>query len=123
MIPVPETHQVDLVFPARGSEFAPPLSEIPDQFKRRHPLKEFFHGVFFQVIDIKTVEMIPRDGVEAQQAWDALCVVLGNRELQQEHKEAVFAMLAHEWFDIVAWTGRDGEKKTVTAEREENEGD
>jgi hypothetical protein len=121
MIPVPETHQVDLVFPARGSKFAPPWDEIPEKFKRRHPLKEFFQGVFFQLIDIKTVEMIPREGVEAQQAWDALCVVLGNRELQQEHKEAAFAMLSHEWFDMIAWTARGGEKRTFAAERAENE--
>lgn len=123
MIPVPETHQVDLAFPARGSKFAPPWGEIPEQFKRRHPLREFFRGIFFHLIDIKTVEMIPREDVEAQQAWDALCVVLGNRRLGQEHKEAAFAMLAHEWFEIIAWTGCDGEKKTFTADRAENEGE
>jgi hypothetical protein len=119
MIPVPETTMVDVAFGARALAFMPTMSEIPDDFKvGKTDFYRFFYDLFYEGDKITNLEMIPREGVDPAKAFQALRVIAGSFEPKHEHKEAAFAYLAHEWFDIIAWD-KDGMKKTAAASRDE----
>jgi hypothetical protein len=63
--------------------------------------------------------MIPREDVDPKKAFQALQVITGSFSPKHEHKEAAFAYLANEWFDIIAWDVA-GTKKTAAATRKVN---
>ncbi|TXH50897.1 MAG: hypothetical protein E6Q97_19525 [Desulfurellales bacterium] len=59
--------------------------------------------VFFRGGD--GIELIPREGVDPQKAWDHLMALLRSWEPKHEHKTAWFAKLASEWFS--EWRKKD----------------
>lgn len=118
MIAVPKTTMLDVAFGARALEIMPPMQDIPEQFTRRNSnFHSFFNDLFFQGPRIKNLEMIPRSGVDPEEAFQALRVIASSFAPKHEHKEAAFTYLAHEWFDMIAWD-IDGKKKTAAATRQ-----
>lgn len=106
---IPEVSDVDLAFPARGVEFAPPLSEIPELFRaggtKGH---RFFSDWFGGRVDWTRVGMLPKEGVDPAAAFRVLQVVAGTWSIKHQHKESAVAYLLHEWFEDFRWATRDG---------------
>lgn len=99
---VPQVTMVDVAFPARGVEFAPPYEEIPEVYKAwQTPKTAFFMQLFYK--GLKNLKLTPRDGVDADQAFAALRVIAGCYGLKHEHKMAAFAYLQDEWFEDITY--------------------
>lgn len=117
MRPIPEVSPVDIAFPARGAQIAPPLCEIPEPFfaggTKGH---RFFSDWFFARVDWSRVGMLPKEGVDPAAAFRVLEVVVGTRAIKQEHKEAAVSYLLHEWFEDFRWATRDGTQNRFESE-------
>ena len=97
----------DLVYPARGAnpDLLPALSLIPDEYLRPESSgnteavkwTQFQGRWFFEGLP-PTVQLYPRPGINAQQAFDHLRVLQGCFGSQHEHKVAAVAWLASRWF-------------------------
>ncbi len=109
MTPIPKITNVDLAFPADVG-WIPPLSEIPEQFRRTENTKQgrFFMDLFSGRVIETDIGMLPREGVSAKDAWRALMVCLSTYGIKHEHKEAAFAFLHSEWFVDLRWVTKDG---------------
>lgn len=105
MIPVPEVTQVDIAFPARGTELAPELDQIPQEFHYHPWWSQFWCPIWTQAPhrNPQDVQLSPREGVDAQAAWNVLTVVLGCYGIQQERKRAAMAFLSDQWFEDGWW--------------------
>lgn len=107
MLAIPEVTDVDVAFPARGVEIAPPWESIPDEFKRLG--QTIVSDLFFGRVDMDSLKLYPLPGVDPNKAWRAIQVVLGCYGLKHQHKEAAALFMLHNWFG--AWT-----YKTVTGD-------
>lgn len=109
MIPVPKVSDADVAFPARGDEITPPMEEIPDEYKKRGSKgSRLFADWFSRQVDWETLGLLPKEGVDAREAWRALQVIAGTFNTKHERKTAAMAYLLHEWFVDFAWTRTDG---------------
>ncbi len=91
---------IDLAFPARGADpaFLPPAETIPEEFDSKSSWDEFHSRWFFEGLP-SGVELFPREGIDAQQAWDHLRVVQGCYGSMHEHKMAALSWLSYRWFE------------------------
>lgn len=98
-----------LAFPANVAELMPSYHDIPDDFRRgrggaaqwvRFQRDWFFRG-------IKGVKLIPKDGIDPNQALRHLKAIQGSFEPSHEHKEAAVAYLASLWFEEPPARGHD----------------
>lgn len=110
----------DLVFPARGAdpELLPALAQIPEEYRRPEASGDpealrwaKFQSTWFSEGLPATLQLYPRPGINAQQAFDHLSVLQGCYGSQHEHKAAAVAWLASRWF-----TGYDFDGATAAAE-------
>lgn len=103
--PIPAT-KVVMAFGAMGPEWVkysfgePPPMEWCRTEEGRH-WEKMVSKVFFYGGD--KLELIPREGVDPQAAWDHLMCLLRSWEPKHEHKTATVAKLAHEWFSEWRW--------------------
>lgn len=113
MIPVPKVTDVERAFPVSKS-----LGELPTEVPATYELKEKWK-VFFGDLWLSNVMpvgrvlqdqvgMIPREGVVAADAWNALGVLMGSRDLKHENKERMWCYLGSQWFSDVRWERSDG---------------
>lgn len=108
MIKVPTFSDAAIAFPTSGSfgTSIPRYKDIPEEFKRNFNLKwtRLFQDCFFnRNMKHDRLGLLPRDGVVAKDAWTALCVLMGVRDIKHEHKEAAWAYLAAQWFVDCRW--------------------
>ncbi len=104
---VPEIDEALLAFPTIDGceDWVPNWEDIPTEYKNRsNPTKwnQLFSDMFFA--GMKDLELIPKEGVEADKAWRALRALAGTFALSHEHKESSWAYLASCWFDDATWT-------------------
>lgn len=105
--------KVDLAFPARGAspELLPRYNTIPDEFKLDRVNDENTSWISFQSLWFsrglpETLEMYPREGIDAKQAFEHLSVLQGSFGSKHEHKMAAVAWLASRWFSGYSLTPR-----------------
>lgn len=114
MIPVPIVRDVDRAFPTtsalKGS--IPGWDQIPEEFGTiksfgRTRWNRLFNACFGMEpgMDWKRFGLLPNKekGVVAAEAWRALEVLIGARDIKHEHKEAAWAYLASQWFVDARW--------------------
>lgn len=116
MIRVPKVTKADTVFPTLRAlgDAVPPLSAIPIEFRDDGPNRwcQLFTAVFYFGSQIKheRLALIPRHGVNAEDAWGALVVLARCFDIKHEHKEAAWAYLASQWFLDARWERKDTDK-------------
>jgi|GEM_PF-4501519 len=112
MIPVPEVTDVDRAFPTSRAlgDSLPDFDVIPPTFGTLTSHGEtkwnrLFNACFFRanLMRWKRLGMLPKEGVVAADAWRALEVLMGVRDIKHERKEAAWAFLASEWFVDCRW--------------------
>lgn len=112
MTPIPKVTDVDRAFPtsrALGASL-PGFDVIPPEFGTLTSFghtkwNRLFNAVFVHAgrMSWKRFGLLPKEGVVAADAWRALEVLLGVRDIKHEHKEAAWAFLASEWFADCRW--------------------
>lgn len=116
--PIPELSAVDIAFPAHALDWMPKYEDIPDEFKERGTFgkeSEFVtiaHYWFANGLN-ENVEFYPREGVNAQKAFDALRATLGSYAPKHEHKIAAVAYMMACWFEEVKKWKHAKRRKTV----------
>jgi hypothetical protein len=112
MIPVPEIGELDgswMKADIRGAELTPKWKDIPEEFKRGKSVEEkLFHDVFFGYVELKNVEMAPREGVDRDKALRVLNLIGSTMGTGHEVKTAGWAYLCHEWFIVGRWARKEG---------------
>jgi hypothetical protein len=110
----------DLAFPARGAnpDLLPAFAVIPKEYRSPEPSGDLealkwanFQGRWFSEGLPATLQLYPRPGINAQQAFDHLTVLQGCYGSKHEHKAAAVAWLASRWF-----TGYDFKGVATTRE-------
>jgi hypothetical protein len=106
-----DLNAADVAFGGAGGklkEILPPMSEIPDEFKRGSgPWIEWQRDWFFSGLKRYPV---PREGIDRGKAMSNLACVQRSYEPKHEHKQAGVAYLASLWF-----SSTDGEPITKKA--------
>lgn len=103
--PNPNFDGLDASFGASNAlQWMPPMSEIPDEFKRDHGNKwvKFQSDWFFS--GLKDLEVTCKEGIDRKQALIHLAALNRSMAPKHEHKEAAVAYLASLWFDDVTYT-------------------
>ncbi len=96
-----EVTAIDMAFPARGVELAPPMDEIPEVYRDGHGEFSGFAGHWFFAGLGEGSAFHPRSGIDARKAFEHLNVIMGCYGLKHEHKEAAVDYLASMWFEAV----------------------
>lgn len=109
--PSPVT-DIDLAFPARGLELAPPDELIPDTLDRKW--LDFQQDWFMYGLP-EDCEIDLQPGVDGNEAMRHLRVVQGCYGLKHQHKQRAVAYLASLWFRDIRYTRpglhrREGER-------------
>lgn len=113
MIPVPTVTDAARAFPV--SEALGELPEkIPDTYDHQVKWDLFFRTLFFVGLRTGSIGLLPREGVKAEDAWRALEVLIGVRDMKHQRKEALWSYLASQWFTDCRWETIEGE--TITFE-------
>lgn len=112
VITVPKLAQIDVAFPTiKSISFCPAYSNIPVEFRSGETNRwcKFFTACFYfgKHLDTARLGLMPKEGVVAADAWQALQAVMGCYGLKHEHKTAAFAFLCSEWFLDVRWERKD----------------
>lgn len=97
--PQPVT-DVTLAFPASGMMLMPEYPAIPEEFKDRNTNNkwlEFQRTWFFR--GIKSSGLVPKPGIDMNEALRHLQAIQSSYEPKHEHKEACVAYLASLWFE------------------------
>lgn len=100
--PVPEISDVQTVFPADALDWMPPMTDIPDEFKKHYgnAWVEIVSAWFYNGLPA-TVKFYPRKGIDPEKAVRALGATLGSYAPKHEHKIAAAAYMASCWFKRV----------------------
>jgi hypothetical protein len=94
-----ELSDPEIIFPCNTSALLPPMSEIPEEFKRHsNKYVRFVSDWFFKGAD--ATRMRPRTGVDRRRAVRHLKAIMGSWEPKHEHKEAGVAYLLSLWFEL-----------------------
>lgn len=102
MATVQEVTGLDLVFGGDMKKLLPPMSEIPEEFKKGHSKWNkvvsdwFFYG-------LKNADWKPKEGIDATKAIRHVSAIMRSFEPQHEHKEAGCAYLLSEFFEDVKY--------------------
>lgn len=96
--PVPEIDGLDLAF--GNASHLPPMSQIPEEFKRRdNPYAEFVSKWFFGGRTQDDMNhLVAKPGIDRRKAIAAIAAALSSFEPKHEHKQAGCAFLLSEWF-------------------------
>lgn len=116
-VPIPKVRDVDRAFPTSDAfpeMWMPTLDDIPYEFELKRKWQKFFHRAFFtaDLVKWERVGMLPREGVDPNDAWRAMEVVMGLRDIKHEHKEALWPYLGSQWFEDVRFELTSGEMVT-----------
>lgn len=95
---------VDLAFPAHITPLMPPMDQIPPEFNYSNMMNgggnqkwfEFQQRWFFY--GLSKVKIVPKAGINTQEAMRHLSAIQGSFEPKHEHKVAAVAYLASLWF-------------------------
>ena len=105
VLPVPPITQVDLAFPT--GRHTPPWRWVPDEFRNEpggdyensnNPWVKLASDLFGGTRWASDWQAIPKPGVAAQSAYNAVRVTLGNYGMKHEHKLATCGWMLSEWF-------------------------
>lgn len=94
-----EVTTLDMAFGTAALQLMPPMSAIPEEFKRHDGTKwnRFQAAWFFK--GLRSTDVVtPRADVPASLAWRHLKAIQSSWEPKHEHKEAAVAWLASRWF-------------------------
>jgi len=87
-----------LAFPADVADMMPAMKDIPEKYRYGNtPANGFVAKWFFS--GLKNPRFYPREGVNAQKAFNHLQCILGSFQPKHEHKDAAVAFLLDEWFE------------------------
>lgn len=101
MIPVPKVTRLDTAFGNVGH--LPPRSETTKPFSMYgdHPYMRFVSRWFMHGIPKEEMSRLkPREGINANEALDAIGAILASFAPKHEHKIEGCAFLLHEWFEL-----------------------
>lgn len=93
----------EIAFPAGVMELLPPMEQIPDEFQMgsRNKWNRLVGDMFFK--GVMNLQLIPKDGIDSNQAFRVIRTIIGSWEPQHEHKEAGAAYLLSLWFKDASW--------------------
>lgn len=97
-----EVTKAEMAFGGNMRKLLPDYDSIPKEFRDRNDRKNKWLTLqrtwFFKGLS-STFEAYPKDGIDAQSAWNHLCAIQSSWQPQHEHKEAGVAYLASLWFE------------------------
>ena len=113
-LPVPEVSNASIVFPT--SKHTPPWHWVPNEFKRNgdpmaehenrdNPWCKVANDFAIGLRKVSTWRALPKDGINAQKAWDAIRETLGSWRDRVEVKIASVAYMMSEWYKDCWWEG------------------
>ena len=98
MFPIKEVGDLDLAFPTGVQHLMPRMSDIPKEFHDgKTPWNKLVGQWFF--LGLSKLELVPREGVDANKALRHIRAIMGSFEPKHEHKEAACAYLLSQWFE------------------------
>jgi hypothetical protein len=100
MIAIPKVTKADIGL--GNIEHLPSWDSIPDGFKDFSNKYNMFVNMWFfnGMSEVKYESLIPKDGVDKNDAMAAIMSILASYEPKHEHKSAGAAYLLSEWFTI-----------------------
>lgn len=105
-LPVPKVSAADRAFPTNKA--TPPWRWVPDEFRsgpggayenRHNPWVKLVADIFMGNSTWTRWKAIPKPGINAKEAFDAVCVALGNWGQKHEQKLATCGWMLSEWFE------------------------
>jgi len=91
------------------TKFLPKYDDVPDEYKHgRTKWNNLFNDMFFS--GIESLEMEPKEGVDADKAWSVIQAHMRSWEPKHEHKEAGVAYMMSMLFSDAKWE-RSGKKQ------------
>jgi hypothetical protein len=111
-LPVPTVSDVEMAFPT--GQHTPPWRWVPDEFRNapggnyenpRNPWVRLVRETWSGTRHWKDWQAIPKEGVDAKQAFRAIQETLGNWGIKHEHKLATAGWMLSEWFVDFWWVG------------------
>lgn len=97
MRPVPTVSDVELAFPTTVA--TPAREEIPAEWWEPNPWSKLGSDLFLRLVDWTALRLLPRDGVNAPDAWRAICECMGSWGFPHQHKLAALGYLFNEWYE------------------------
>lgn len=104
MIEPKEVSDAFMAFPANVIKegYLPPEIAIPDDYWRKETKwHKLFNDIFFS--GLKSIKVIPKDGIDANMAWRHIGVCMRSFEPKHEHKVAGVTYLMDIWFEDAEW--------------------
>lgn len=95
---VPSLTKVDIVFPAHALDWMPAWEEIPEEFREGHTEWNQIANSWFAHGLREDVAFYPKEGVIAEDAFNAVRATLGSYAPKHEHKIAAVAYMLSCWF-------------------------
>jgi len=105
--PFREVTDAEAVFPAWVSLWLEEIPPIPDAYWKRNSATTFAMIPMLHPDKVERMKMIPREGVDAEEAWKLILAILGTYSIKHETKEALVGW-ALESFFLCYWV--DGEE-------------
>ena len=95
-----KTNSLDLAFGGNMEKLLPPRKEIPEEFwSNNTKWNKIVSNAFFR--GGKFTKVVPKDGIDANEALAHFCAILRSFEPKHEHKEAACAYLLSIWFEEI----------------------
>jgi hypothetical protein len=96
--PKPVT-SIDIAFgPKNVNDYMPVYSSIPDEFKNGRTWgNKMFNKLFFEGGSV--AELVPKEGINKEEAVRHIGAVMGSFQPKHEHKEAAVAYMFVSWFE------------------------
>lgn len=99
---------VDIAFPARGPELTPSREELPEDMDGLRCWRDLSFALNIGTIDATTVRLLPKEGIDAEEAWRHLLVAFRTFGTKIEDKLDGTAYLMSLWFDAAIWPNMFG---------------
>jgi len=111
MLKVVDISDASLAFPSDLDGIIPKYEDIPEEFKQSYggddkvkKCRDLFSTWFYR--GLKTLELIPKEGVDKDKALRMIRCVMGSFSPKHEHKEAACAYMFHEFFEEIEFSAR-----------------
>lgn len=109
-----EVTDLDMAFGGKAMAILPPMSEIPDEFKRfrrKNKWVNFVSDAFFR--GIASCQARPKQGTDAGKVWRMFRACLVDYEPAHEHKTAGCAYMLSCFFDDIKWKPGTSDSTTI----------